>query len=228
MPLARIKKIMKSEEAVFQELERERLQQQAAILGGVPGTTSTRFMIASEAPVLLGKACEIMVRELTVRAWRHTERNRRRTLQRQDVYAAVGESEMFDFLIDLVPRITPATQQWPMAFHAAPPPPTDPTPVVAAPANGQSTDASMSLSDAERRYADLQHMQEQMQEQYMIMQQRMQPDGSAPAQPPHAQPQVMMNPHFMILPPQGDGLVPQWQAPAPTGAGTNTMPPPGI
>lgn len=215
---------MKSEEAVFQELERERLQQQAAILGGVPGTTSTRFMIAGEAPVLLGKACEIMVRELTVRAWRHTERNRRRTLQRQDLHAAVGESEMFDFLIDLVPRITPAPPL-PTAPPAAPLL-SDPAPVAAAPASEQPTDASMSLSDAERRYTQLQHMQEQMQEQYMIMQQRMQPDGSAPAPPAQAQPQVMMNPHFMILPPQGDAFLPQWQVPAPTdnGAGTNTMP----
>ena len=42
------------------------------------------------------------------RAWRHTERNRRRTLQRQDLHAAVGESEVYDFLIDIVPRVTTA------------------------------------------------------------------------------------------------------------------------
>ena len=96
LPLARIKKIMKSEEAIYQEMERERQVQQAASSGApapAQGPT-TRFMIAGEAPVLLGKACELLIKELTVRAWRHTERNRRRTLQRQDVHAAVGESEV--------------------------------------------------------------------------------------------------------------------------------------
>ena len=108
LPLARIKKIMKSEEAVYAELERERMQQQnqqsAANGSGTnsnqtPSTPNTRFMIAGEAPILLGKACELLIKELTVRAWRHTERNRRRTLQRQDVHAAVGESEVYDFFL---------------------------------------------------------------------------------------------------------------------------------
>ena len=87
------------------EMERERRTQEGE------GNTSeniknTRFMIAGEGPVLLGKACELMIKEITTRAWRHTERNRRRTLQKQDVHAAVGESEVYDFLIDIVPRVT--------------------------------------------------------------------------------------------------------------------------
>jgi nuclear transcription factor Y gamma len=213
LPLARIKKIMKSEEAIFQELERERLQQQAAILGGVPGTTSTRFMIASEAPVLLGKACEIMIREMTVRGWRHTERSKRRTLQRQDLYAAVGESEMFDFLIDLVPRMAsvPPTDA-PAAFSSSA--------IEEAPGAAALPDNVMTISDAENRNAQLQQLQGQMQERYMsIQQQRVQPDGSgAPAPAQQAQqPQVMMNPQFQIHPPQQQDEVSQWQAaPAPT------------
>lgn len=104
LPLARIKKIMKSEEFVAQELERER-QRQAN-----PGAQTERdrqkmkFMISQEAPTLMTKACELMVKELTIRAWQHTERSRRRTLQRADIHAAVGEDEIFDFLIDIVPR----------------------------------------------------------------------------------------------------------------------------
>mmetsp|Transcript_7384 Transcript_7384/g.11236 ORF Transcript_7384/g.11236 Transcript_7384/m.11236 type:complete len:291 (-) Transcript_7384:303-1175(-) len=105
LPLARIKKIMKCDEAVLVELERE----QAAAAGRTSTTptpaTNQRFMIAGEAPILLSKASEMMVRELTVRAWRHTEKNRRRTLQKQDVYAAVTESDVYDFLIDIVPRV---------------------------------------------------------------------------------------------------------------------------
>lgn len=54
LPLARIKKIMKSDEDVR--------------------------MISAEAPVLFSKACELFIIELTHRAWQNTEENRRRTL----------------------------------------------------------------------------------------------------------------------------------------------------
>ena len=109
LPLARIKKIMKSEEFILQELEKERLQKAAEEgKAGDGEKPSVKFMISGEAPVLMSKACELLIRDLSFRAWRHTERNRRRTLQRQDLHAAVGESEVYDFLIDIVPRVTTA------------------------------------------------------------------------------------------------------------------------
>ncbi|KAJ1676577.1 hypothetical protein EV182_007917, partial [Spiromyces aspiralis] len=80
LPLARIKKVMKSDPDVKVQ------------------------MISAEAPVLFSKACEIFITELTQRAWLNAEENKRRTLQRQDVSAATTKSEMFDFLIDVVPR----------------------------------------------------------------------------------------------------------------------------
>merc|ERR1712224_999173 len=52
LPLARIKKIMKSDEDVR--------------------------MIAAEAPVLFAKACEMFILELTLRSWIHSEENKRR------------------------------------------------------------------------------------------------------------------------------------------------------
>ena len=225
LPLARIKKIMKSEEAVFQDLERERLQQQSA--GVAPTATNTRFMIAGEAPVLLGKACELMVRELTVRAWRQTERNRRRTLQRQDMHTAVGESEVFDFLIDLVPRVAPVPQASGTSDAAAAPPPAAAAPVhvAAAPSNGQQPSAAdpqaLTMSDAESRYAQLQQMQEHY-NMVLQQQQRMQADGgvAAPGAPPPGGPvqqvAMMMNPQYMIQPPQDSSLsqVSQWGVPA--------------
>lgn len=55
LPLARIKKIMKLDEDVK--------------------------MISAEAPVLFAKAAEMFIEELTLRAWIHTEDNKRRTLQ---------------------------------------------------------------------------------------------------------------------------------------------------
>lgn len=55
LPLARIKKIMKLDEDVK--------------------------MISAEAPMLFAKAAEMFIHELTLRAWIHTEDNKRRTLQ---------------------------------------------------------------------------------------------------------------------------------------------------
>ncbi|CAH2097581.1 unnamed protein product [Euphydryas editha] len=78
LPLARIKKIMKLDEEVK--------------------------MISAEAPVLFAKAAEIFIHELTLRAWTHTEDNKRRTLQRNDIATAITKSDQFDFLIDIVPR----------------------------------------------------------------------------------------------------------------------------
>ena len=39
-----------------------------------------------------------------MRAWIHAEENKRRTLQRSDIASALAKSDMFDFLIDIVPR----------------------------------------------------------------------------------------------------------------------------
>jgi nuclear transcription factor Y gamma len=94
---------MKSEEFIMQELEKDRVKDQVQESDGE--RPSIKFMISGEAPVLMSKACELLVKELSQRAWQHTERSRRRTLQRQDLHQAVGESEVYDFLIDIVPRV---------------------------------------------------------------------------------------------------------------------------
>uniref|UniRef100_A0ACD5XV65 Uncharacterized protein n=1 Tax=Avena sativa TaxID=4498 RepID=A0ACD5XV65_AVESA len=78
LPLARIKKIMKADEDVR--------------------------MIAAEAPVVFARACEMFILELTHRGWAHAEENKRRTLQKSDIAAAIARTEVFDFLVDIVPR----------------------------------------------------------------------------------------------------------------------------
>lgn len=78
LPLARIKKVMKADPEVK--------------------------MISAEAPILFAKGCDIFITELTMRAWIHAEENKRRTLQRSDIASALSKSDMFDFLIDIVPR----------------------------------------------------------------------------------------------------------------------------
>ncbi len=120
---------MKSEEFIIQELEKEKQEKLAAeeAQSGLVESEkpSVKFMISGEAPVLMSKACELLIKDLSFRAWRHTERNRRRTLQRQDLHAAVGESEVYDFLIDIVPRVTTTPKTHQTGPPAVPQPPAD-------------------------------------------------------------------------------------------------------
>ncbi|TFK31855.1 histone-fold-containing protein [Crucibulum laeve] len=78
LPLARIKKVMKSDPDVK--------------------------MIAADAPILFCKACEIFIAEITARAFIIADSNKRRTLSRSDIAKALAKSDQFDFLIDIVPR----------------------------------------------------------------------------------------------------------------------------
>eukprot|EP00750_Incisomonas_marina_P006575 INCI14663.1.p1 GENE.INCI14663.1~~INCI14663.1.p1 ORF type:complete len:479 (-),score=124.00 INCI14663.1:1083-2519(-) len=82
LPLARIKKIMKTDDAVK--------------------------MISAETPIVFAKACELFIIDLTKRAWHSAEDNKRRTLQKSDVAAARTTADEYDFLVDLLPRPDPA------------------------------------------------------------------------------------------------------------------------
>jgi nuclear transcription factor Y gamma len=75
LPLARIKRIMKSDEDVR--------------------------MISAEAPVLFAKACELFILDLSIRSWGAAEKTKRRTLQKEDVEAAINNTDVFDFLRNL-------------------------------------------------------------------------------------------------------------------------------
>jgi nuclear transcription factor Y gamma len=94
LPLARIKKVMKADPEVK--------------------------MISAEAPILFAKGCDIFITELTMRAWIHAEENKRRTLQRSDIASALTKSDMFDFLIDIVPREEANTSRRSGAANAQP------------------------------------------------------------------------------------------------------------
>ena len=80
-------------------------------------------MISAEAPILFAKGCDIFITELTMRAWIHAEENKRRTLQRSDIASALAKSDMFDFLIDIVPREEAASHAKRAAGTAGPAPP---------------------------------------------------------------------------------------------------------
>ncbi|KAG5177415.1 histone-fold-containing protein [Tribonema minus] len=76
LPLARIKRIMKSDEDVR--------------------------MISAEAPVLFAKACEMFILELTLRSWAYSEKNKRRTLTKEDIQEAIEKTDVFDFLVEVI------------------------------------------------------------------------------------------------------------------------------
>lgn len=76
LPLARIKRIMKSDEDVR--------------------------MISAEAPVLFAKACELFILDLSIRAFEYSQWHKRRTLQREDVKEAIQKTDIFDFLVDSI------------------------------------------------------------------------------------------------------------------------------
>ncbi|KAL0905385.1 hypothetical protein M5K25_023801 [Dendrobium thyrsiflorum] len=57
-------------------------------------------MITVEVPVVFAHA----ILELTHRGWAHAEENKRRTLQKNDITAAITRTDIFDFLVDIVPR----------------------------------------------------------------------------------------------------------------------------
>jgi histone H3/H4 len=85
MPLARIKKIMK---------------RSAGDGSGADGAGAR--MISVEAPVVFSRACELLVAELTRAAWAATLDGKRRTMHREDVAQAVRDTDLFDFLVDVV------------------------------------------------------------------------------------------------------------------------------
>ncbi|PKA53916.1 Nuclear transcription factor Y subunit C-2 [Apostasia shenzhenica] len=77
LPLSRIKKIMKS-------------------------SGEDVKMISCEAPLVFSKACELFIQELTVRAYKVTVQGKRRTVQKDDIAAAITATDVFDFLVEMV------------------------------------------------------------------------------------------------------------------------------
>ena len=76
-PLARIKRIMKSDEDVR--------------------------MIRAEAPILFAKACELFILELTVRSYAYSDKaGERHNIAKKDIEACIRNTAVFDFLVDVL------------------------------------------------------------------------------------------------------------------------------
>ncbi|XP_069152175.1 nuclear transcription factor Y subunit C-1-like [Solanum lycopersicum] len=76
LPISRIKKIMKSDKEVR--------------------------MISAESPILLAKACELFIQDLTHRSWLKAQECQRQTLKKIDFFTVLKETELFDFLVDAI------------------------------------------------------------------------------------------------------------------------------
>ncbi|KAJ1954158.1 hypothetical protein EC988_002582 [Linderina pennispora] len=160
LPLARIKKVMKSDPDVKVQ------------------------MISAEAPILFSKACEIFITEITQRSWMNAEENKRRTLQRQDVSFAAQRSEMFDFLIDVVPREEYANKKNATAAAAAKEEPAggaSQTPAPAAPQQQQPAQPAAAPQQPQQQTPSVAELSQQVP-------QAAQPGLAQQAQPAVAQP----------------------------------------
>ncbi|WMV21202.1 hypothetical protein MTR67_014587 [Solanum verrucosum] len=82
-PPTRIKKIMKKDEDVR--------------------------MVAAESPVLLAKACELFIQDLTLRSSLNTQENHQRFLKKDDVTDVIVQTDYFNFLLDVVHATDPFT-----------------------------------------------------------------------------------------------------------------------
>ena len=158
LPLARIKKVMKADPEVK--------------------------MISAEAPILFAKGCDIFITELTMRAWIHAEENKRRTLQRSDIASALAKSDMFDFLIDIVPREEAASHAKRASNQPTAPQPAPPQQI---PGVGPPNHAGHNMAPAE--YLGGHNMGP---EQDYRQPQTMYPGQVPPGAPAYGQPQAQM------------------------------------
>ncbi|XP_027929912.1 nuclear transcription factor Y subunit gamma-like isoform X2 [Vigna unguiculata] len=77
LPLARIRRIMKTDADVQ--------------------------MVSAETPMLMSKACEIFIQELTFRAWMRAEESNKSTVQPCDVAKVIMQNNAMQFLTEIVP-----------------------------------------------------------------------------------------------------------------------------
>ncbi|PNJ89714.1 NFYC isoform 19, partial [Pongo abelii] len=126
LPLARIKKIMKLDEDVK--------------------------MISAEAPVLFAKAAQIFITELTLRAWIHTEDNKRRTLQ-EDVRQSVTPAEPVQYYFTLAQQPAAVQVQGQQQGQQTTSSTTTIQPgqiIIAQPQQGQTTPVTMQVGEGQQ------------------------------------------------------------------------------
>eukprot|EP01084_Bolivina_argentea_P072875 132284_1 len=71
----------------------------------------TTFKISSITVELMAILIEIFIRDLVSRSYKYTIKDNRKSLQLQDICRAVQSDHMYDFLIDIIPRIQSYDQE---------------------------------------------------------------------------------------------------------------------
>ena len=114
LPKAHVEKIMKAEVIIFTEVEKRNSQAHSPCRnrGDRCGDESGSCVrhppapakLAGECGLLMGKASELLARELAVRSNAVASRQGKATIQRRHVQEAAAGDDMFDFLIDVLPR----------------------------------------------------------------------------------------------------------------------------
>lgn len=81
LPLSRIKRVMRADDSVA--------------------------MIGNDAPLIMSKACEFFISELSVGSWLHARVQKRRTLLKKDVVVAASNMPLCNFLSAIMPTDCP-------------------------------------------------------------------------------------------------------------------------
>ena len=126
-PRARVEKIMKAEAILCAEAERRRRsncsqarrpcknrgeRQCSDEAGSCDGRhPPVPAKLAGECGLLMGKAAELLTRELAVRSHAIASRQGKATMQRRHVLEAAAGEDMFDFLVDVLPRPSAAVEE---------------------------------------------------------------------------------------------------------------------
>eukprot|EP00483_Globobulimina_turgida_P003456 UN03462 len=80
-------------------------------IGKIMKLDPTKFKISSITLELMAVLIEIFIRDLISRSYKYTIEDNRRSLQLQDICRAVQSDHMYDFFIDIVPRIQSYDQE---------------------------------------------------------------------------------------------------------------------
>ncbi|THH05440.1 hypothetical protein EW145_g4791 [Phellinidium pouzarii] len=98
LPLARIKKVMKSDPDVkllFSSAKPVKVRLASRLVSS---------LFSNLSPPLTALWLSVFISEITARSFIVADANKRRTLSRADIAKALSKSDQFDFLIDIVPR----------------------------------------------------------------------------------------------------------------------------
>jgi hypothetical protein len=115
LPLSRIKRVMRADDSVAMigkiwQNNRSLSQISAGARFPLHAHASTSLLIClagNDAPLIMSKACEFFISELSVGSWLHARVQKRRTLLKKDVVVAASNMPLCNFLSAIMPTDCP-------------------------------------------------------------------------------------------------------------------------